>query len=295
MTHSVTAALAHLLAAAGAIARHTGKAYNEALLLGLGGGIGAGCCTFDFAGRPCRRLGFRHRWEDDLRFVRDVLARVGAEPVILEAHGPAGAAKCLEKLLAQGLPVMAWVRLPGRPEPVVVVLGQDGDEALLLDGETDARRIPKADLATARNARPSHKNRLLAVPATPAGVDLRAAVKEALAACADRLLHPPVPALGLEAIPQMPPDDALAAAIETETDGVAFRHMFAAFLDEAAILTETSDLHACADTYRSLADAWNRLANACRSGAAPDSLAPLAAAEITAARQLRAAVPTAHA
>lgn len=275
MTHTWTAALACLLTEAGALAPPTFRPYTEAWLLGLGGGVGAGCFAFSFAGRPCLRAGFRHRWEDDLRFVNDVLRRLGARATILEAQGPAGAEKCLLRLLGEGRPALAWVA----PDHALVVTGLDGDEALLFDPVVGShKRISRAELAAARNAQPSHRNRLLALDSPVVAGDLSGAVLEATRACAGRLLQPPVPELGLEALRHIPPGHPAVA------DGAVLRALYADFLEEAAGLAGLGALRGVAAHYRALAEAW----------AVTTDLATLYAAEREAALALQAAAGAGH-
>jgi hypothetical protein len=241
---------------AGALAPHTGLPFTEGLLLGLGGGVGAGCFAFDCAGRPCLRVGFRHRWEDDLRFVTDVLRRLSARTIVLEAQGPAGAEKCLLRLLGEGRPALAWVASGAGPrERAVVVTGLDGADALLFDPASESGRISRAELALARNALPSHRNRLIALESPLVAGDLAGAVLEATRACAGRLLQPPVPELGLEALRRVPPGHPRIP------EGGGLRALYAGFLAEAAALTGRGALLAVAARYRELADAWSRTAD----------------------------------
>jgi hypothetical protein len=71
--HPETAALTNGLAAYGLTAPHTGRPYTEAMLLGVGGGLGAGYILWEFKAHPAAVailvLGFRITWQYPLKFM----------------------------------------------------------------------------------------------------------------------------------------------------------------------------------------------------------------------------------
>src|SRR5207248_3071827 len=73
-----TTALRVLLAHAGVRAPHTGKPFSEAMLFGLAGGIGIGCCAFHYQKENFSSffLAGRHLWVDDLAYLRGILGRL---------------------------------------------------------------------------------------------------------------------------------------------------------------------------------------------------------------------------
>lgn len=202
--HAETAILANLLAHAGVVAPHTGRSYSEALLLGVGGGVGMGYILWEFR-EPMRRaltLGMRKNWQYPVKFQQDIAGRLGYAIDIHETGGAKAAAARLAALLAAGQPVMAWVdfaRLPymmigeeqcGLYGQVVGVYRLEAGMAWLDDRAAAPFHVPAAQLALARHQIPSYKNRLLTVlPGhTGAGaVDLVAAVRTGLKDCACHL------------------------------------------------------------------------------------------------------------
>ena len=69
-----TAAFANVLANLGVVAPHTGEPLTEAMVLGVGGGLGAGYILWEFDTLPFRArvltLGFRRLWQYPDRWAR---------------------------------------------------------------------------------------------------------------------------------------------------------------------------------------------------------------------------------
>src|SRR6476659_3953842 len=76
--HGDTGTLRNILAQMGVTAPHTGQGYSEEMLLGLGGGIGAGYWVFEFGHSPDLVIGLRHSWENNVEFLRKTCERIGA-------------------------------------------------------------------------------------------------------------------------------------------------------------------------------------------------------------------------
>lgn len=308
--HAETGALGNLLARLGVTAPHTGEPFGEAMLLGLGGGLGGGYWTFEFGQNPMLVIGARHSWENSHKFLTAACERLSA-PARFEETGSAKAAdRQLRRALADGRTALAWVDLASLPYygmasewekcyvHVVGVRGPDEAGELEIDDRAPVPwTITAAELARARAAITSNKHRLMLVDAPTSEVDLPRAIQEGVRACHRGLTEPPIKNFGLPAFGKwadlvanpkdkkgwpkvFPPGRYLYRAlsatfhgIETSgTGGGAFRPMYADFLDEAADPAAKPGLREAAAHYRELGRLWNALAAA----ALPDSAAPLA-------------------
>lgn len=309
--HAETAALANLLAEQGVVAPHTGRPFGEALLLGIGGGIGGGYFVFEFGGCPkALVIGTRHAWHQTDLFLRGICERLGAPVTVRETTSAKAAAGQLDAALAEGRRAIAWVDLAGLPYTflaadwercwihVVGICGTDstGGDILLDDRAPAPWPVDRATLAGARASIRSNKHRLLLIDAPPTPPDLQPAVRAGLRACVDGLLEPPIKNFGLPAFAKWadlvanrkdkkgwptvfrPGPDLLRAlsaafhAVETNgTGGGAFRPIFAEFLDEAREILDLPALADLAERYRALGAAWTALAES----ALPDAVVML--------------------
>lgn len=73
----VATALRTLLAHAGVRAPHTGQPFSEAMLFGIGGGIGAGVFAFHYTKEDFSSffIAGRHLWQDDQAWLERALER----------------------------------------------------------------------------------------------------------------------------------------------------------------------------------------------------------------------------
>ena len=199
--HPETAALARVLAERGVRSPATGEPLSEAMVLGIGGGLGAGYILWQFTARPdaILTIGFRNRWQYPgiPGWYGTVLDRLGVAADLHETAGPGSARTALDRALDEGRSAIAWVELQaigtwGLPEalsgyagyPVVIEGRSDegaylvhdrGREPLLVDGPTMAR-------ARARGG--SYNHRLIVPRPTPGPLDgdrFRAAIRAGLA------------------------------------------------------------------------------------------------------------------
>ncbi len=165
----------------------TGQPVSEALVLGVGGGLGAGYILWEFSatkGAPRRvvTLGFRNQWQYPDRWYTKVCQRLGVPVQKHETSSVAKGMNLLDGALDEGLPVIAFVSTADLPYwhlPAeqsgwygypVVVYGREGDSYLVDDRNTGRLTIGSDDLAAARARIPSYKNRL--VVADPAASEL---------------------------------------------------------------------------------------------------------------------------
>ena len=198
--HPDTAAIAGVLANRGLLAPHTGQPLSEAMVLGVGGGLGAGYILWEFKAHDLRSLvlGFRNSWQYPDRWAKKTCQRLGV-PAAVHETGSAGKADAqLREAVGQGVPAIAWADqqllgyrhlpdwLEGRGGPPVTVYGIDeaAGVALVDDRNRATLTVPLDALAAARARVVSYKNRLLVLDAPAAELDsdgLRRAVRDGLA------------------------------------------------------------------------------------------------------------------
>ena len=196
--HAVTAALCNAMAAAGMVDPGTGEALDEAMVLGIGGGLGAGYILWEFEAYDSALivLGFRNRWNYDADFIQNCCLRLNVAVDLRETGGLKKAAANLDEALERSGNALLWVdkahlRWHNLPESMkghishVVRVEADGGAYLVDDLRGQPYTISRADLAAARKPIPSHKQRSLALEAGSA-FDMADAVG---AGIADHIAH----------------------------------------------------------------------------------------------------------
>ena len=295
-----SSALAGLLRHAGCVAPHTGEAWSEAMLLGIGGGLGAGYILWEFKAHHSAvlTLGFHHRWNYTKEWYEQTLERVGAVGTWMETGGARRAAKALDAALRNGHPALCWVdefHLPymhvseafeGCFGWVVTVFGLDQHHVRLDDVWGPALKVDRACFEHARARIGSYKNRQLTVVSGQGCIDLRASVRAGIDAHI-AYLGGKSTSFGLGAVrkwsrtltdtrgakgwPQVFADGTRLASVFCSMregialrgmDGAGLRALYADFLREAGgALTEPA-LVAAATTYDNLAARWRQLSSA---------------------------------
>jgi hypothetical protein len=195
-----TAACANAFANRGILDPVTGNPITEELVLGVGGGLGAGYILWEFNAtkgpeRKVVTLGFRNQWQYPDRWYVKVCQRLGVPVQIHETTGTVKARDLLDQALADGIPAIVWVsaadlpfwHLPesqsgwwGYP---IVVYGREGDRYLVDDRNRKPLTIGSEELAAARSRIPSYRNRLIVADAAASELDearLTSAVQEGL-------------------------------------------------------------------------------------------------------------------
>lgn len=83
--HPETAAIANVAANLGVTAAHTGAPLSEAMVLGAGGGLGAGYILWEFQAHHARvlTLGFRNSWQYPDRWAAKTIERLGLRGEVL--------------------------------------------------------------------------------------------------------------------------------------------------------------------------------------------------------------------
>jgi Butirosin biosynthesis protein H, N-terminal/Domain of unknown function (DUF4872) len=204
--HPDAHAIAGVLANRGLLHPGTGQPLSEAMVLGVGGGLGAGYILWEFKAHDLRSLvlGFRNSWQYPDRWARKTCQRLGV-PAAVHETGSAGKADAeLRAAVGQGVPAIAWADqqalgyrhlpawLDGRGGPPVTVYAIDDDAgvALIDDRNRAPLRVPLDALAAARARVGSYKHRLVVLDAPAAELDaggLRRAVRDGLAEQAEHL------------------------------------------------------------------------------------------------------------
>lgn len=207
--HPDTSCVASVLRNRAVVSPFTDEPLSEAMVLGVGGGLGAGYILWEFkehgkhlAEERIITLGFRKDWQYPARWIRTTCDRLGMAVEVHETAGAGKAAAALEGALARGVPGIAWVdiqimgyrNLPARREGhfgyPIVIYGVEGDRVLIDDRNTAPLSAPAETVAAARSRIVSYKNRLVEMDAAVTELDadrLRAGITAGLRDCAEHL------------------------------------------------------------------------------------------------------------
>jgi hypothetical protein len=191
--HPDTAVITHLLA-------DRGVPLSEAMVLGIGGGLGAGYILWEFTRHDARHLtlGFRHRW-NYLDWTDRTLDRLGARYRTHTTAGARGAADRLSAELAGGARaivfpdryLIGYWHLPAYLEAYgghpVVIYAATGDGVRVDDRNTRPLTVDRSALDKARARVSSYRNRLVVVDHAAAPDDLAGAVRAGVRDCAEHL------------------------------------------------------------------------------------------------------------
>ena len=307
-SHAETAALTNILAAQGIHSPDTGKPFTEAMIFGIGGGLGAGYILWEFKEHGAKVLvfGWQNRWQYPVQFYQTLCERLNLTPTFYETGSQKAAAQHLESSLDSGKPVVAWVdraqmpylqlpkALEGHIGHFVSIFGIEGDSVWVDDLAAKPFQVPADKMASARGRIGSYKNRLLAVSSngTP---DLPAAIMSGIRDCVEHLSqksdsfslptfrkwgkmmtdHKNAKGWHVVFADRRGLYGALKSIYEgielIDTGGGGLRGLYADFLDEAAAIVNRPALREVAAEYRSLAARWSALANS----ALPDNVEPL--------------------
>ena len=304
--HPETAAIANVLA-------HHGAPLSEAMVLGVGGGLGAGYILWEFKAHGVRTvvLGFRNRWQYPDRWTRAALERLGVPYEMHETGGARTAEAQLDGALERGRPALAWIdretvgywHLPpfmsGRGGYPVVAYAAAGDRIRVDDRNLAPLTVDRETFAAARARVGSYKHRLVVCePRAPLTADeQRAAVRAGLADAAEHLAARSdsfgLPAWGkwgrtltderaAKGWPKVFADcRGLTGALLSTYEGILpvgfygghLRDLYADFLDEAAPLLDAPQAATAAAAWRAATELWRGLADA----VLPPGVGPFAA------------------
>jgi len=182
--HPDTSSLASALANRGISNPTNSRPLSEAMILGIGGGLGAGYILWQFEkyDHAVLTIGFRNNSQYPDRWFRKTCGRLGVPVEIHETSGEKRAAGYLQDALASGLPAIAYIsvadlpywHLPAEESGIwgytIVVYGQQSDRFLIDDRNLKPLSLSDQDLSASRGRIPSYKNRLLVID--PAAVEL---------------------------------------------------------------------------------------------------------------------------
>lgn len=197
-----SAALANVLAHRGV----TGPdgPLSEALLLVVGGGLGAGYILWEFERHDSRDvvLGFTHSWQYFDRRLGTTVDRLGLDVTWSRTGGTARAAGALASTLGDGDPAIVWPDryhlgfwhlppfLDGRGGHPVVAYAVTNGRVHVDDRTVAPLTVPVADIDRARARVGSYKNSMLVVRSRDTAVPahrLREAVRAGLAGTVEQL------------------------------------------------------------------------------------------------------------
>ncbi|MFX0113757.1 MAG: DUF4872 domain-containing protein [Candidatus Hodarchaeota archaeon] len=215
-TEMNSGALRNILEYQGIIAPHTGEPFTEAMLMGLGGGIGAEYLTWRApTGSAELYLRFRYKpskvssWKD--WFVTRIASRIGAKVTVHQTASREKGYSMLVDSLNDGRPVIAHLLrgeeknkkriryLPYYTLPYkwvagiqcVVVYGIDegNNQVFLADKSVHPFTITLDELAEARAAKPGLKHAIIAVDPPPKVENLETPIKAGIRDCYQSLLN----------------------------------------------------------------------------------------------------------
>ncbi|HVZ38100.1 MAG TPA: BtrH N-terminal domain-containing protein [Candidatus Kapabacteria bacterium] len=287
---------------------HLGLPMSEAMVLGLGGGIGAGYIAITH-GMTGFMIGSRSNWWDATAFVQRACDRIGAGVAFRETSSATTATKHLREALGSGVPPIAWLDLSclhystlppffrkgGYHSLVVYDLDEENGRAVVGDLADLPLTVTPAELMEARKSITSFKNRLAVISAPTDPVDIAKAVLESARECAAALLKGRAKTFVLDgfrawgtAVGAQSGKEAWSTLFRANRDimraltsvyrfveqwggRALLRPLYADFLTEAAALTGRGSLRDAAELYRECGARWHDVALA----ALPDGVPAL--------------------
>jgi hypothetical protein len=294
--HPYVAPVRNILANTHILNPKTQLPFSEAMLLGIGGGLGAGYIVFEFKahGSAIMVLGFINRWNYGVEYINNLLTRLGAVGNIAEFSGRKKAEQTLIETLAKQ-PVVAWVdkaslphwqlpdSLKGYSVHLVGVYGAKDGVVTIDDTAQNPYSVSSDDFASARERIVSNKNRLLSIT-PPKEIDLPKAIRLGIADHIEHLSRDSE-SFSLPVYPKwakMLTDkknkkgwhtvfatrkglfDALASTYEgvmlDATEGAGLRHLYADFLLESAQVLDKPEIELASRAYREAGNAWQDFA-----------------------------------
>lgn len=303
--HSVTAILSNALARQGVRDPRTDQPLSEAMVLGIGGGLGAGYILWEFDKYDSALivLGFRNRWNYDADYFKKACERLNVAVDTRETSSAKKAQANLDDALAARGTALLWTdkaSLPYHGLPPsqkghiihLVRVEADEDERYIVD-DLSARpwTLARDALALAREPIPSNKQRSMSLQPAQS-FDLAGAVRVGID---DHIAHLSrgsqsfsLPVYQKWAKMMTHPKNkkswrvvfagrvGLYLTLRTvyegialdDTEGAGLREMYADFLMEANALVKV-DLSGAAELYRLCAAEWRALAEMALSDELP--------------------------
>jgi hypothetical protein len=285
------------------LAADSGIAIPEELALVVGGGIGAGAFVFHYPDFSSLYLAGQHAFDENARFVKSGLERLGLTVAVAETSGAAAAHRNLETALGGG-PAIAWCdfvtlatrgispEMAGGGYHVVVVRAIDTPAgAATIEDLRAAETVDLVRLAEARARIAKDRNRVVSVAGPASGPDLAAATAFGLRAMVDELRNPRSSTFGIGSFERLadrltsdrgrdarsvvfPRGRRLWVALRSMyefvetygTGGGLMRPMFSRGLEAAVAAGAEPGLSAVAQRYASIGRDWSAFAHAALPG-----------------------------
>ncbi|MGH2523579.1 MAG: DUF4872 domain-containing protein [Anaerolineales bacterium] len=290
------------LAYLGATAPHTSETFSDALLFGIGGGIGVG--YFLYASGDFVSLFIATQITGGPEFLPNLLKRLGCKTEPQNSSSIAAWEKKLRQALSEGRPFVTWVNPLGLPYPgaaayhPLIVYGVDGEVFHVADRSARPLTVTRAEMAQAQQSGDPPRFRSLLVSAPAKTPDVARAARQGIAECVDQMLNGFGPKnyrnnfglAGLEKWAGLLTDakdkrgwpkffprgprlfTALTTAfehIENRGGGSAHRSLYADFLSEAATLLKKPKLSDVAEQFRASGKRWRKVSEALLPNAVP--------------------------
>lgn len=297
--HPETAAYTNVLASQGMVAPHTSQPFSEAMLMGIGGGLGMGYILWEFKRYSSALIvmGFRNRWNYPVEYLQNLSERIGVTAVVQETGSPNKATKNLLAALDSGQATIAWTdqgnmpylylpeQMDGVAGHVVAVCGYDSDNIWVDDRAAKLLPVSHEAFAKTRARIGSYKNRLMLLQPSGADVDLETAVLAGIRDCVEHLGR----SSNSFAIPTLKKWAKLMTDSKNKkgwpvvfgrsggrygtlqyvyeqiclmgTQGSGLRTLYANFLTEAGTALNNDFMHDAAAAYREVATQWQALAD----------------------------------
>ena len=181
-------------------APHSGRPFSEALLFGLGGGIGFSYFVFEYKAARVKTLTLGTRittLEEASRpqFVQTICARIGAPLRVIQSASPASADRGVRQALGEGSPPLVWVDLGGAPYrfpptaeyAAAVVYGWVDDRILLAGRSRKPLPFRRKSFEAARRSIGVPKARAVVVQAPDRVPNLAASILDAVRETRDQM------------------------------------------------------------------------------------------------------------
>lgn len=268
--------------------RHHGLHISEPMAFGIGAGVFFGHLPFvKVNGVP----GSTYRIWPGAIFAR-VCKRLGIKMEARKFSTPEKAMDALDEMLEKGVPVgmqSSVYYLPYFPASYrfhfnahnLVVYGKEGEDYLVSDPIMETvTKIDRENLIQARFAKgfPEPKGKMYYPLEVPQTIDLKPAIKEGIKQACHYMLKIPIPMFGVKGIrflakrmmkyPEKVGDrkaglylgNVIRMQEEIGTGGAGFRFMYAAFLQEAAIIVQNDELKQIGKELTAAGDLWRNFA-----------------------------------
>ena len=281
---------------------------SEAMVLGIGGGLGAGYIAITH-GMTGFMVGARANWWDGPAFVKDCCDRLGVPLEMLETSSAKAGVKNVHKALDAGASPVVWLdqaclsystlspqwRKGGYHVATLYELDEDADRAVIGDTTAKPLTVTAAELAESRASITSYRHRVAILAAPAKRPNLADAAIEGIRACAKSLVTARARTFVLEGfrawaaalgapkgkdawVTLFPPGTELFRALtsihrflELWAGSALLRPLYAEFLDEAAGHCRQPRLRDLAEQYRHCGQLWRTVS----ATALPHSVAPL--------------------